>query len=191
MPRSYSIEQLRALKPPPAYIDESLKQHLVDLGVFNPWVRVEHKRKLKRERNRRSRQNNTRLPIVTTANLRSINNKQSELLQFLEDSHSDIACLTETWIDELNNNPICPEIIEKFLVFNNPRRGKQGGGTMIVIRKGYADDCVEIKSNNNQQDGGNNLETTTIRFRPHRLPRGYSSCLVSSIYIPPSSNQSD
>jgi hypothetical protein len=78
-------------------------------------------------------------------------------------------------VDELNNNPIIPKIIEKFLVFNNPRRGKQGGGTMIVIRKGYSDDCAE---GNNQQDRGNNLETTTIRFRPHRLPRGYSSCLV-------------
>ena len=144
------------------YIDEKLKQHL-----------------------------GTHLPIVTTANLRSINNKQSELLQFLEDSRTDVACLTETWIDERNINPICPEITDKFLVFNNPRRGKLGGGTMIVIRKGYANDCVEIKSNNNQQDGGSNLETTTIRFRPHRLPRGYVSCLVSSVYIPPSPNQSE
>lgn len=184
-------EQLKALRPTPKHLDASLKQHLVSLGIFTPWARNEHKRQLKRERNRRRRQSNrTHLPIVTTANLRSINNKQCELLQYLEDSRSDIACLTETWIDELNNTPICPEILEKFHVFSNPRRGKQGGGTMIVVRKDYTRDIAEIKSSNNQQDGRCNLETTTIRFRPQRLPRGYSSCLVSSVYIPPSNNQS-
>lgn len=111
MSRSYITEQLRALKPPQVYIDEELKQNLVCFGLFNPLVRVENKRQLKRERNRRRRQkNSTHLPFVTTANLCSIN----------------VACLTETWIDERNINPICPEITDKFLVFNNPRRGKQG-----------------------------------------------------------------
>ena len=60
---------------------------------------------------------------------------------------------------------------------------------MIAVRKSYASDCVEIKSKNNQQDGSNSLETTTIRFRPHRLSRGFSNCIISSIYIPPSNNQ--
>lgn len=55
----------------------------------------------------------------------------------------------------------------------------------IVVRKDYANDCVEFKSKNNQQDEGCNLESTTIRFRPQRLPRGYSNCIVSTLYIPP------
>ena len=125
MPISYTSEQLRAIKPPPKHLDASLQQHLCDLGIFTSWLRIEHKRQVKHERDRRRRQNNrTNLPIITTANLRSINNKQSELFQYLEDSRTDIACLTETWIDELNTNPICPEITEKFHVFNNPRRGR-------------------------------------------------------------------
>ena len=60
---------------------------------------------------------------------------------------------------------------------------------MIVVRRGYVDYFTQIKSKNNQQDGECELETTTIKFRPHRLPRGYSNCLVSSVYIPPANNQ--
>ena len=186
MPHTYTAELLKALKPPSEHLDEPLHQHLVDLGIFYPRAKVEHKRQMKRERNRQRRKTNkTKLPIITTTNLHSINNKQDELLQYLEDSRTDIACLTETW---LNDHSINPEIFNKFNDLSNPRRGKQGGGTLVAIRKDYADNCDEIKASYNQQDGVNSLEVTTVRLRPRRLPRGYSSCIVSSIYVPPSFN---
>ena len=192
MPQRYSIEELKALRPPAQHLKPALKQHLESLDIFFPAVYAEHKRERKRERNRRRRNNNkTHLPIVTTTNLRSINNKQDELLQYLEDSRTDIACLTETWIQELNilETAINLELREKFHIISNPRRGKQGGGTLVAVRKDYASNCIEIKSPNNQQDDPNALEVTSVRLRPNRLPRGYSTCLISAVYIPPSSNQ--
>lgn len=37
MPLRYTSEQLRALKPTPQqHLDETLKQHLINLGIFSP-----------------------------------------------------------------------------------------------------------------------------------------------------------
>ena len=60
---------------------------------------------------------------------------------------------------------------------------------MVLVRKEYVHDCELINSSANQQDGTNTLETTTVRFRPKRLPRGYSKCLVTCVYIPPIYNK--
>jgi hypothetical protein len=141
--------------------------------------------------NRRINKDNkqAQLPIITTTNLRSINNKQDKLLQYLEDSNTDIALLTETWISEVDEHPIGPEILQKFNIFSTPRRDKPGDGTLIAVRKDFAGNCKIIKSSNTQQDGSNTLEITTILARPHRLPRGYSTCIATAVYIPPLPNQ--
>ena len=102
--RTYTADELKSLKPSSSsHLNHQLKCHLIDLGIFYPLEKIEKKRERYR---RRRRTNKTNLPIVSTTNLRSINNKQDELLKFLIDSSTDIACLTETWIDEDNLHPI-------------------------------------------------------------------------------------
>ena len=178
----YTAEELKSIGQQSSSIlkqyhpHQHLKKHLIDLGIYYPHEKVAKKRERCR---RRRRTNKTNLPIVTTTNLRSMNNnKQEELLQFLIDSRTDIACLTETWINEDNQHPIINEILELFHVINRPRTGKTAGGTLIAISKEYASTFEEIVATNTQQDGSNSLEVTTVRINPKRLIRGYSTCVV-------------
>lgn len=186
--RTYTAEQLksRAQHSSSSHLSHHLKRHLIDLGIFYPREKIEKRRERYR---RRRRMNKTNLPVVSTTNLRSINNKQDELLQFLIDSRTDIACLTETWIDEDNQHPISNEILELFHVISRPRHEKLGGGTLVAIKKEFASTCEEIVATNTQQDGSNSLEVTTVRIQPRRILRGFNTCIVSSVYIPPSNNQ--
>lgn len=36
MPLRYTSEQLLALKPPPQHLDKTLKQQLINLGIYSP-----------------------------------------------------------------------------------------------------------------------------------------------------------
>lgn len=113
--RTYTPDQLRALAPTASTrtpLDHNTRQHLIDLGIYSPHSRAIRNKERQRKR---SIKNKTALPIVTTANLRSINNKQEELHQYLLDSRSDIACLTETWIDEHNSHRNNNQILDRYL----------------------------------------------------------------------------
>ena len=69
-------------------------------------------------------------------NVRSINNKCFQVLDYLESKDIDIFFITETWITDLNNasTKILTEN-NNYTLFNLPRSGdKRGGGVAIMVR---------------------------------------------------------
>ena len=141
----------------------------------------------KNSRNKRYRENRrkkylcTCLPTIGNANARSIVNKIDELNQFLDDSKLDIMCITETWLNNSNKQVTTAKINNKYNVTSTERYNKQGGGTMTLNKKTYAAETkhIEIKATDLME-----TEISLIKLRPHKLPRGYSTCYIACIYIP-------
>ncbi len=59
---------------------------------------------------------------------------------------------------------------------------KIGGGTMILINKNYTTNIQHITT---KKIVNSEAEISLVKIKPNRLPRGYSSCYVACIYIPP------
>jgi len=79
-------------------------------------------------------------------NVRSINNKCFQVLNYLESKDIDIFFITETWITDLNNasTKILTED-NNYILFNLPRSGdKRGGGVAIMVRSNLK--CTPFRS---------------------------------------------
>ena len=140
---------------------------------------------------RKSRKKNAdRLPIILNLNSRSICKKKEELTQLLADNNADIVVITETWLTAdneqvqlnalKNDNPNYEIFSEK----RNRDDVARGGGLITMINKDYAKkyDIIETSS---YEKNDTILEALTLRVMPFRKPRGYSSCIITAVYIPP------
>lgn len=116
----------------------------------------------------------------------------------------DFICLTETWMtndsliistNKIDSNSLyhtisCPRFTQ--LSISELQRAKQGGGLTILISKNFSPKPplllelpyfhpkpgLEIASIDQK------LELMIIRAYPHRLPRGYTCCIIVNVYLP-------
>ncbi|HBK70179.1 MAG TPA: hypothetical protein DDZ39_00730 [Flavobacteriaceae bacterium] len=115
--------------------------------------------------------------LVSLLNVRSINNKETELQEMIKELNIDILCLTETW---LTNTPVDDIIIKKmlpndYIFIKESRTTGRGGGIGFVIRKSIK--VIET----NKSLGFKTFEAAMILLQFKKL------CLrLITIYRPPS-----
>ena len=131
-----------------------------------------------------------RLPSILTANVRSLDKKTGHLNDILNDSGVDIAAIQETWIKLSTQDVITSRLHSNYHVISTPRHcedhlaSKRGGGTMILVKKDYATTVQHIKRPALTLDPtAPHVELTIVKFKPKRLPSGYSTCIVVCAYI--------
>jgi hypothetical protein len=206
-PIRYTKQQLLSMNTTKntAKIDQIIKNRLMKYHITNrTWkektekIRV-HLRKLKRTQAKTT----DKLPSLAITNIQSINNKLELLNRFLQDSNTDIMCISETWIEqnaqiiinELNPNKYhiinCQRNEQKTI--SHTQRSKNGGGLMTIIKKDYSQRIKIIEPANykypewleekiNPED--DKIEFQITRVYPKRLPRGYTSCFIVNVYLP-------
>jgi hypothetical protein len=142
------------------------------------------------------------LPYILTTNTRSLKNKTGTLNDYLRDAYPDLVFLSETWIkaNPAHADTILRRLHQNYLIFSTPRTKhndegdiKRGGGTLILVNKDYATKIQQIKPEPykrpawmeaSDERAQPNVELTIVKFRPARLPRGYSTCIAICVYIP-------
>ena len=176
-----NIRKTDTNQQPQSDLNSNIKIILKSLKIYQETWKLKQRTRYKRYREyRRKKYLCTHLPTIGNANARSKVNKIDELNQFLDDSKLDIMCITETWLN--NKQLITSTINDKYNVTSTERHNKQGGGTMILTKKTYAAvaKVIEIRKTDQLEN-----EMCLIKLRPHKLPRGYSTCYIACIYIPP------
>ena len=160
-----------------------------------PLEKITRIRERRRFRDKRPIKYADRLPKITNLNARSLTidtknigsrlntNKVEMINQLLQDGEIDIACITETWLNESKKALITSMLDKNYHIFSNERVDKRAGGTMIMINKTYSEHCVHVTTT--KMNPLSHTEITLVKMRPKRLPRGYGSLIVASIYIPP------
>ena len=91
-------------------------------------------------------------------------------------------CISETWLSNQNKDAIKQQLSNNYTTLSNERDTKNGGGTMILINKNYTTNIQHITT---KKIENSEAEISLVKIKPNRLPRGYSSCYVACIYIPP------
>ena len=121
------------------------------------------------------------LPTFLLANLQSIgiggeNDKSPELENILELNNIDIACLTETWLSESNEDQMH---LENYYCFNLVRKDvrRASGGVSILVKEGVP----TINLNINVPE---HIECLWLALRPKKLPRSISIVIVACLYYP-------
>ena len=118
------------------------------------------------------------LPTVFLANVRSLANKSDDLEATVQLNHSDIICLTETWLsDDVPSEAVS---INDFSLFRNDRN-RQGGGVACYVRSDLP--CTRLQSFETP-----GLETLWLLIKPPRMPRWLSHILIGVVYHPPKAN---
>jgi hypothetical protein len=153
--------------------------------------------KLKEQRAKRRQKNKKpevcrHLPSIVNMNLRSVNNKTSQLKAFQDDGDHNIICVTETWLTASNKQATLNDLSHKYTAFSNERKhDRRGGGTMVLVNKDYATNVTHLGNTNTEAaaDDDDNcdveIEMTLVKMRPSRLPRGFSALYVACVYIEP------
>ena len=115
------------------------------------------------------------------ANLQSVgisgdNDKSPDLSAMLEQNNIDIACLTETWLTESNQDRMH---FDNYVCFNLVRKSVQraSGGVSILVKQGLP----TININTNVPD---HIECMWLAIRPKKLPRSISIIIVACLYYP-------
>ena len=94
----------------------------------------------------------------------------------LEQNNIDIACLTETWLTESNedrmhfNNYICFNLVRKNVL-------RASGGVSILVKEG-------LPTNNLNINVPEHIECMWLSLRPKKLPRSISIIIVACLYYP-------
>ena len=91
-------------------------------------------------------------------------------------------CISETWLSNQNKDAIKQQLSNNYTTLSNERDTKIGGGTMILINKDYTTNIQHITT---KKIENSEAEISLVKIKPNRIPRGYSSCYVACIYIPP------
>ena len=92
MPHRYEQTQLRKIdiqRPTTSWkLDPAIEETMKLLGIYsNRSLHIQHMRRQNQKRQQKQRKNNrTNLPIITTANVQSLNGKSYDLYQYLNDS---------------------------------------------------------------------------------------------------------
>jgi hypothetical protein len=169
-----NIRKTDTNQQPQSDLNSNVKMILKSLKIYQETWKLKQRTRYKRYREyTRKKYLCTHLPTIGNANARSIVNKIEELNQFLDDAKLDIMCITKTWLNNNNKQIIKSTINDKYNVTSTERHNKQGGGTMILIKKTYAAvaKVIEIRKTDQLEN-----EMCLIKLRPHKLPRGYSTC---------------
>ena len=117
-----------------------------------------------------------RLPTFLNANVRSVVNKLDDLTVVLKQNNVDIACLTETWLNDNVPNEVLS--IPGYNAFRNDRKGRLGGGVAVLIEESYP---VKLWPELQNPE----LETLWVSIRPPKMPRCFSHITFGVMYHPP------
>ena len=109
--------------------------------------------------------------------------KNDELSVLFSNNSVDIACLTETW---LNDGTIDDLIhIPGYSVHRRDRQdGRQGGGVAVYVKQGIP--CTLLSQLNHTS-----LEVLWLLFRQNLMPREVSHLLIGVVYHPPKANNTE
>ena len=128
---------------------------------------------------------NRKLPIFLLSNIRSFGNSENtdktiEIEAILNLNNIDIACLTETWLNETTRDSVSINNYENFhLVRKNTQRSS--GGVSILVKDNIPANRVDIKV-------PDHIETLWVTIRPKWLPRSISNIVVAGVYYPGSTS---
>ena len=121
------------------------------------------------------------LPTFLLANLQSVgisgdNDKSPDLSVMLEQNNIDIACLTETWLTESNEDRMH---FDNYVCFNLVRKNvlRASGGVSILVKEG-------LSTNNLNINVPEHIECMWLSLRPKKLPRSISIIIVACLYYP-------
>jgi len=123
-------------------------------------------------------------PTVLLANVRgSLCTKNDELSVSFSNNSVDIACLTETWL----NDGIIDDLIHipGYSVHIRDRQdGRQGGGVAVYVKQGIP--CSLLSQLNHAS-----LEVMWLLFRQKLVPREVSHLMIGVVYYPPKANNTE
>ena len=123
------------------------------------------------------------LPVITLANVRSLQNKLDELSvltkQDCDYRRSSLLCFTETWLtDDMNVN------LDGFTTIRFDRdatktQKRVGGGLCMMVNNKWANNFTIRESVSCKH-----YEILTVSFRPFYLPREFGQITVILVYVP-------
>ena len=121
------------------------------------------------------------LPTFLLANLQSVgisgdNDKSPDLSVMLEQNNIDIACLTETWLTENNQDRMH---FDNYVCFNLVRKSvrRASGGVSILVKEGLPTINLNMKV-------PDHIECMWLALRPNKLPRCFLVIIVACQYYP-------
>lgn len=127
------------------------------------------------------------MPSLILANLRSLNNTREELfarIHFYSDfKNGCIFTFFETWLHEdTPDNLFEPDGFKLFRLDRNFAASNKSkwGGVSILINLRWCSDAKIIN-----RECSSDIENITICCRPFYLPREFSCCFVTAVYIQP------
>jgi len=120
-------------------------------------------------------------PTVFNANIRGgFRKKIDELRDVLHQNFVDIACITETWLNQFIDD--YQTHIPGYRTFRRDRSdGRQGGGVAILARKGLTCAILNIPKSTKQ-------ETLWLLCREPCMSRVQTHILIGCVYFPPNAN---
>ena len=105
--------------------------------------------------------------------------KINEVICFVEDNKTDLVCITETWLTDLVSTNYL-QIPTYNLICKNRSSGAHGGVCLYIKNFIKCDILEDLHVPD--------YEVLWIHITPTRLPRGFSSIVIGTVYHPPSSN---
>ena len=105
--------------------------------------------------------------------------KIDELRHYITYSNLDLACVTETWLQEhIHNNVVA---VSGFNLLCCDRKDRQHGSVCKYIKDSIQFSLLDDLSKPS-------FEVIFVKTRPNRLPMGFSNVIVGTVYLPPSSS---
>ena len=123
------------------------------------------------------------VPSFFTANLRGgFVRKTDELSAVLHENAVDVACITETWLNQTVPSDVVN--IAGYVMHRSDRKdGRRGGGVAVYVRHDVP--CVRLSALES-----NNVETIWLLYRRPRMPRAVTHVIIGAVYHPPSADDS-
>ena len=129
---------------------------------------------------------NRKLPTFLLSNIQSLGScqntdKTTELEAVLINNYIDVACLTETWLNDITKDQISFNNYTNFhLIRKNVLRSS--GGVSVLVKS-------DIPANRLNIDVPEHLECIWISLRPKWLPRRISNIVIAGVYYPGSTSK--
>lgn len=123
------------------------------------------------------------LPAITLSNVRSLNNKMTELsalIQYNSDyRQTSLFCFTESWLSQGTDIHIDGFNIIRFDRDIVGTRKSVGSGLCLAVNNSWATTYTVRES-----DSCRHYELLTVSFRPHYLPREFTQITIILAYVP-------
>ena len=119
------------------------------------------------------------VPSLTLTNTMSLAPKIDEVICLVEDNNTDLVCITETWLTDLVSINYFQKPTYNLICKN--RSSGAHGGVCLYIKDFIKYDILE-------ELHVPDYEVLWIRISPTRLPRGFSSIVIGTVYHPPSAD---